>query len=128
MSKQKYDNKPVQPAIEWLETEDNCTCIPNAILKHPDLSPEAKILWGVLWSYCNEDLYHENYGYRPPADYAAPGMQTLISVLNITEQAIRKGYHQLEAKGLLRVIHRGIGQTNLYELYVPKSEAGGTQC
>ncbi len=79
------------------------TQVPNAILK-ANLSLGARLLYSILLSYC----------YKK--DYCYPSYETLMKDLDCGSQALSSYIKELIKHGLIAVIHRGYGKTNLYQL------------
>ena len=110
------DKKQIVPASDRLRQQGNFTRVPNEIIEHNELSPQAKMVWIELWKFC----YHEDDG-------AFPGMKRIGEELNYHQNTVRKYRQELEDFDLLDVEHRGQGQTNLYYLYTPDLQTGVDQ-
>lgn len=80
------------------------TQIPNFLLKSKKLSSGDKITFAMLLSYAWQN------------DFCFPGQTKLAADMGITERSVRTHLKALEAHGLLAIIQRGQGKTNIYEL------------
>lgn len=89
------------------------TQIPNFILRNEKLSDGAKLTYGMLLSYA----WINNFVF--------PGQERLASDLGCGDRTIRNHLRELEREGLLKTTQRGLGKTNIYELFfiVDKSKA-----
>lgn len=83
------------------------TIIPNFVLRHPTLSPTAKIVFSVISSYA--------YGSK---NNAFPGQKQLAKDIGLTERTIRTAIQELQRAKLLLVIRRGLGKTNVYVINI----------
>src|SRR3712207_981156 len=79
------------------------TQVPNHILK-ADMSLGARHLYNILLSYC----WHK--------DYCFPSYETLMADMHCGSQALSGYIKELVRYGLVTVINRGYGKTNLYQL------------
>ena len=91
----------------WVIFEDRAlaggfTQIPNAIVRNPDLSMQAKYLYGLLLSYAWQDT--ETF----------PGLERLRKDTGAKTETLRKYIYELVEAGVLEVKRRGRGKTNLY--------------
>ncbi|HZB95789.1 MAG TPA: helix-turn-helix domain-containing protein [Herpetosiphonaceae bacterium] len=96
-----------QQATIYVEDEtlrSGFTVIPNGILRHPDLSPGAKLTYMVLLSYAWQQ------------GSCFPGQERMAEDMGAGERSIRRYLKELEAAGFLIIKQRGLGQTNLYIL------------
>lgn len=80
------------------------TQVPNFLLSSKRLSASAKLAYAMLLSYA----WH--------ADFCFPGQERLAADLGVTDRSIRSHIKELEEAGLLRIVRRGLGRTNVYEL------------
>lgn len=101
----------VVPASDRLKQQRNFTRVPNEIIEHDELSPQAKMVWIELWKFCFHD-----------GDGVFPGMEKIGEDLNYHKNTVRKYRHELEDANLLRVKRRGQGKTNIYYLYTPSGQ------
>jgi len=95
------------PADQRLRIFADVTIVPNDLIRDPNLSPGAKTLWLVLWSYC----FHSAVAF--------PGLDTIAAQIGVSPPTVIAYRKELEGAGLLRVTRRGRGRTNLYELFAP---------
>ncbi len=103
-----------QPETETLRVANEFlakgfTLIPNYILRHPDLSRDAKLLYAILLSYA----WREGRCF--------PGYTRLCADLGASEKPVRGYMRELEKAGLLTQKRRGLGKTNIYTLTEPRS-------
>src|SRR3712207_1269719 len=80
------------------------TQMPNSILKATHVSHSARFLYNILLSYC----------YKK--DYCFPSYETLMEDMQCSSQALTTYLTELKANGLITVVRRGQGKTNLYYL------------
>lgn len=80
------------------------TQVPNLLLSSKLISASAKLAYAMLLSYA----WHH--------DFCFPGQERLAADLGITDRSVRSHLKELESKGLLRIVQRGLGRTNVYEL------------
>lgn len=85
-------------------TAKGFTQVPNFLLKSGKLSAGDKMTFAMLLSYAWQN------------DYCFPGQQTLAKDLGLDERSVRRHLKSLEATGLLAIVRRGQGKTNVYEL------------
>jgi Helix-turn-helix domain len=88
-----------EPALRAGFTE-----IPNTILRNPDLTPGAKLVFMGLMSYA--------WG----KDSCFPGQERLAKDIGLHRVTVNKHIRELKEKGFLEVTRRGKTQTNLYIL------------
>jgi len=81
--------------------------LPTAILLHPDLSLQAKLLYGVLRRYARQRTY------------CLPGCARLAADLGRSENTMRKAMNDLVTAGLVTRRRRGFCKTNVYYLLDP---------
>jgi hypothetical protein len=81
--------------------------MPLAVLKHPTLSPRAKVLFGLLLHYSGQN------------QACWPSQEQLATDLQVSERAIRALLRELEQASLLKSNQRGRGMSNVYELVFP---------
>ena|ERR1051326_8008587 len=87
-------------------TAKGFTQVPNFILKSNTLSAGDKLTMAMILSYA----WHN--------DFCFPGQATLAVDLGIDERSVRRHIKALQAAGLLAIVRRGLGKTNVYELNV----------
>lgn len=80
------------------------TQVPNFLLKSKKLSSGDKMTFAMLLSYAWQN------------DFCFPGQTRLAVDMGVTERSVRTHLKSLEANGLLTIIQRGQGKTNVYEL------------
>ena len=85
-------------------TEKGFTQLPNFILKSKKLSSGDKLAFAMLLSYAWQN------------EYCFPGQVRLGEDMGLHETNVRKHLKSLEANGLLAIVRRGQGKTNIYEL------------
>lgn len=80
------------------------TQVPNFLLKSKKLSAGDKLAFAMLLSYAWQN------------DFCFPGQQRLADDMGLTDRSVRTHLKALESNGLLTIVQRGQGKTNLYEL------------
>jgi biotin operon repressor len=85
-------------------TRQGFTQVPNFILKSKNLSAGDKMTFAMLLSYAWQN------------DYCFPGQVRLGQDLGLHETNVRKHLKSLQTNGLLNIVRRGQGKTNIYEL------------
>jgi hypothetical protein len=80
------------------------TQVPNAILRHRDISPGAKLAYTMLLSCA----WHN--------DFCFPGQETLAKDMGVTDRSVRTYLKELETKGFLTIKQQGQGKPNIYHL------------
>lgn len=93
--------------MSWAQFEDaslasGFTQIPNAVVRRPDLSMQAKYMYGLLLSYAWQD------------SETHPGMERMKADTGAKVDTLRKYIAELVEAGLMEVQRRGQGRTNLY--------------
>ena len=78
--------------------------VPNRILRDPDLSPGAKLVYAGILSYAWKE------------ESAWPGHERLGIDLGVHRNTIGRMIRELQERGYLRVQRRGQGKTNIYTL------------
>ncbi len=79
--------------------------MPNAILRNPQLSRDARLCYAILRSYAWDD------------GHTFVGQETLARDLGCTARRVRDYIKELEAAGLVSPERRGLNLTNRYHLY-----------
>jgi len=101
-----HDGTP-EPGTLLIEDETlraGFTQMPNRVLRAPNLSRDAKILYAFLLSYAWQ------------RGHCFPGYAQLCADMGASHSIVRKYMHELEVVGLLVQRRRGLGKTNLYTL------------
>lgn len=80
------------------------TQVPNFLLKSKKLSSGDKLAFAMLLSYAWQN------------DFCFPGQIRLGIDMGLHETNVRRHLKSLEANGLLTIVRRGQGKTNIYEL------------
>jgi biotin operon repressor len=85
-------------------TAHGFTQVPNFLLKSTKLSSGDKLAFAMLLSYAWQN------------DYCFPGQKRLGEDMGLHETNVRRHLKSLQANGLLMIVRRGQGKTNIYEL------------
>jgi DNA-binding transcriptional ArsR family regulator len=85
-------------------TQGGFTQVPNFLLKSKHLTAGDKITFAMLLSYAWQN------------DFCFPGQTKLATDLGLHETNVRKHLKSLQTNGMLTIIRRGQGKTNIYEL------------
>jgi DNA-binding transcriptional ArsR family regulator len=80
------------------------TQVPNFLLKSKKLSSGDKLAFAMLLSYAWQN------------DFCFPGQKRLGDDMGLHETNVRRHLKSLQANGLLSIVRRGQGKTNIYEL------------
>lgn len=88
------------------------TQVPNYILTKPELSVGAKLAYAMLLKYA----WTDNACY--------PGQAKLAEDMGSGERSVRRYLDELEEAGLLKIVQRGLGKTNLYQLHILVQQDG----
>jgi hypothetical protein len=80
--------------------------VPNFILTKQDVSVGAKLAYAMLLKYAWGD------------DACFPGQMKLAKDMGSGERSVRRYLDELEKDGLLEIVQRGLGKTNLYRLHL----------
>lgn len=83
--------------------KSNFTQLPNIIIKTPIISPQAKIVYAELLSYCWE------------GNSAFPSHERMCSHLGVTRQTLKRYLNELKEAKLITWKQRGHTKTNCYE-------------
>ena len=81
------------------------TQIPNFVLRKPDLSAGAKVVFAMFLSYA----WHN--------DFCFPGQERLAEDMGMSRSRVTEFVSELEKTGLISVMRRGQGKTNLYTIH-----------
>ena len=96
-------------------TQHGFTQLPNFILRSPDLSAGAKVVYAMFLSYG----WHNNFCF--------PGQETLATDMGLTRPRVTQLIGELESAGLITIQRRGQGKTNIYVIHFQvKSTQGST--
>jgi hypothetical protein len=92
-------------------TKHGFTQVPNFILTNSDISVGAKLAYAMLLKYAWQD------------DYCFPGQERLAQDMGSGKRSVIRFMEELERAGFIEVQRRGLGQTNLYQLFLqPKKK------
>jgi DNA-binding Lrp family transcriptional regulator len=80
--------------------------IPKEILAIKEVSLEARVLFGVLWTMRNGE------------NLAWPGQRRLAQILGVSPRSVIRYIKELEGKGLLIRQRKGLRRTNRYQLLI----------
>ncbi len=80
------------------------TQVPNFILNNPELSIGAKVTYAKFLQYA----WHNNNCF--------PGQERLASQIGMSRPRVNEFIKELERAGLVKIIRRGQGKTNIYEI------------
>jgi hypothetical protein len=89
-----------------LATRHGFTQVPNFILTNSDISVGGKLAYAMLLKYAWGD------------DACFPGQTKLAVDMGSGERSVRRYLEELENAGLLEIVQRGLGKTNLYRLFL----------
>lgn len=89
-----------------LATRHGFTQVPNFILTNERISVGAKLAYAMLLKYAWQD------------DACFPGQTKLAEDMGSGERSVRRYLDELEKGGLLEIVQRGLGKTNLYRLFL----------
>lgn len=87
-------------------TRHGFTQVPNFVLTKQDVSVGAKLAYAMLLKYAWGD------------DACFPGQTKLAEDMGSGERSVRRYLDELEKGGLLEIVQRGLGKTNLYRLHL----------
>jgi hypothetical protein len=80
------------------------TQVPNHILDNGKLSPGAKLAYAMLLKYAWQN------------DYCFPGQERLARDMGGGQRSVVRYIQELERTGFIKIIRRGQGKPNVYEL------------
>jgi Helix-turn-helix domain len=88
------------------------TQVPNFILKDPEISVGAKVVYAMFLSYAwhNESCF--------------PGQERLAQDMGLTRVRVTQLTAELERSGLVTITRRGQGKTNLYTIHFQVKQDG----
>lgn len=87
------------------------TQVPNFILRDPNLSIGAKVVYAMFLSYA----WHN--------DSCFPGQERLAEDMGMSVSRVNKFIKALESAGLIVITRRGQGRTNLYTIKFTVAQA-----
>lgn len=87
-------------------TQFGFTQVPNFILTEPNLSVGAKLTYAMLLRYAWQN------------DFCFPGQERLANDMGAGKRTVIRFMAELEKAGYIAVTRRGLGQTNLYQLFL----------
>lgn len=95
-----------EKTVAWLDPalQKGFTQVPNAVLRDPRLTLQARIVYAVLASFAWQ------------GEECFPGQARVAGLLNISPRYLRTRVSELERAGLVQVRRRGLTQTNVYRL------------
>lgn len=85
-------------------SQDGFVQVPISILRHNDLSMGAKMVYAALLSYAWFN------------DYCYPGQARMAEEIGAGRTSVSQWIKELEQKGFVKIIRRGQGRTNVYEV------------
>ena len=85
--------------------QEGFTQIPNFIQRNPNLSPGAKVVYGLFLSYAWNN------------DFCFPGQDRLAEDMGMSRSRVTTFVGELQNCGLITVKRRGLGMTNDYTLH-----------
>jgi hypothetical protein len=80
------------------------TQVPNHILVSAKISPGAKLAYAMMLSYAWKD------------NFCFPGQERLAKDMGSGLRSVVRYVQELEKAGCLKIVRRGLGKPNLYEL------------
>jgi hypothetical protein len=86
------------------------TSVPNHILVSTKISPGAKLAYTMLLKYAWEK------------DFCFPGQETLAKDMGSGVRSIVRYMQELEKAGFLKIVRRGQGKSNLYEMNMTRKD------
>ena len=87
-------------------TRHGFTQVPNVVLKSNSISPGAKLAYSMLLHYAWQN------------NYCFPGQERLAKDMGAGKRSVIRFMAELERSGFIAVTRRGLGQTNLYQLFL----------
>ena len=85
--------------------QEGFTQIPNFIQRSPNLTPGAKVAYGLFLSYA----WHN--------DFCFPGQDRLAEDMGMSRSRVTTFVGELQKIGLISILRRGLGKTNNYTLH-----------
>ncbi|MGH2506395.1 MAG: helix-turn-helix domain-containing protein [Ktedonobacteraceae bacterium] len=93
-----------------LFTVKGYTQVPNHVLVSNKISPGAKLTYAMLLKYAWEK------------DFCYPGQEQLSKDMGGGVRSVIRYMQELEKTGFLKIVRRGQGKPNLYELNVTRKD------
>jgi DNA-binding transcriptional ArsR family regulator len=93
---------------------DGFTQVPNFILRDPNLSVGAKVVYAMFLSYA----WHNSLCY--------PGQTRLANDIGMTQPRVAQLIKDLQEAGLVSIERRGQGKTNIYTINFTVKRKGKT--
>lgn len=90
--------------VEEQRLQEDYTMLPNTILRRADVTPGGKLTYTMLLCYARQK------------GSCFPGQDTLARDLGVSRRSVVTYLQELQKVGLLRVVRRGLGRTNVYTL------------
>ena len=87
-------------------TQHGFTQVPNFILTEPNLSVGAKMSYAMLLRYAWQN------------NFCFPGHERLAGDMGAGKRSVIRFMAELQKAGYIAVKRRGLGQTNLYQLFL----------
>ena len=88
------------------------TQVPNFILKSDAISPGGKLAYAMLLHYAWQN------------NYCFPGQERLAKDMGAGKRSVIRFMAELERAGFISVKRRGLGRTNLYQLFLQPAKKG----
>jgi len=79
--------------------------MPNFVLRNPDLSMGAKVVYAMFLSYAWNN------------DSCFPGQERLAQDMGMSRSRVTEFVGELERAGLISIQRRGLGKTNIYTVH-----------
>ena len=93
-------------------TRHGFTMVPNFLLKSEAISAGAKLTYAMLLHYAWQN------------NYCFPGQERLAKDMGAGKRSVIRFMAELDRAGFIAVKRRGLGQTNLYQLFLQNSKKG----
>jgi len=87
------------------------TQVPNFLLKSDSISAGAKLAYAMLLHYAWQN------------DFCFPGQDRLAKDMGSGKRSVIRFMAELERVGFIAVKRRGLGQTNLYQLFLQTTKS-----
>ncbi len=91
-------------------TRHGFTMVPNFLLKSAAISAGAKLTYAMLLHYAWQN------------NYCFPGQERLAQDMGAGKRSVIRFMAELERTGFIAVKRRGLGRTNLYQLFLQNSK------
>ena len=96
-------------------TRHGFTQVPNIILKSQAISPGGKLAYAMLLHYAWQN------------NFCFPGQERLADDMGVGKRSVIRFMSELERAGYIAVKRRGLGQTNLYQLFLQPAKKSKTK-